>query len=221
MWVFVLFALQAPGAKPVVKCLLEDKETLEFVEDHFTVPVSHSAYILDEILYLWHLYFERSTLHYLFFFLFQTNHQDCRTDQLQRPKHFPEPVMQYTLKEMTLIWHLYGGRDFGPAKDHSSPSSASSSPASSPYNTKRQFRDATHTSGAATTVRARTNGGLGGFGKGRGLREKTGGKKGDAKRGGPSDWKTAGGPGRDHSVLVELELDKVHVKWDGYLCVFC
>lgn len=35
-----------------------------------------------------------------------------------------------------------------------------------------------------------------------------GGGGGGGKRA-PSDWRVAGGPGRDHSVLIELELDKV------------
>ena len=35
-----------------------------------------------------------------------------------------------------------------------------------------------------------------------------GGRKKPGKRP-PSDWRVAGGPGRDHSVLMELELDKV------------
>lgn len=124
--------------------------------------------------------------------------------------------MQYTLKEMTVIWHLYGGRDFGPAKDHSSsPSSASSSPASSPYNTKKQFKDTTHMFGSGQTVRSRTNGSssIGGFGKGKSRSEKISSvKRTNGGKGSPSDWKTAGGPGRDHNVLVELELDKVSVR---------
>ena len=34
-------------------------------------------------------------------------------DQLHRPRSFPDPRSQYTLKDMTVVWHLYGGRDFG------------------------------------------------------------------------------------------------------------
>ena len=30
-------------------------------------------------------------------------------------------------------------------------------------------------------------------------------------RGGSREWKTAGGPGRDHRVLMEVELEKVHM----------
>lgn len=35
-----------------------------------------------------------------------------RTDLLKAPPNFPAPVLRYTLCEMTLIWHMYGGRDF-------------------------------------------------------------------------------------------------------------
>ncbi|XP_065311944.1 autophagy-related protein 2 homolog B isoform X3 [Dermacentor albipictus] len=34
------------------------------------------------------------------------------TDQLRAPRNFPEPVQKYTLREMTLVWHMYGGCDF-------------------------------------------------------------------------------------------------------------
>ena len=35
-----------------------------------------------------------------------------KTDVLKAPKHFPVPVMRYTLREMTLIWEVFGGHDF-------------------------------------------------------------------------------------------------------------
>lgn len=38
-----------------------------------------------------------------------------KIDALQPPKHFPKPVIRYTLCEMTIIWHMYGGSDFKPA----------------------------------------------------------------------------------------------------------
>uniref|UniRef100_A0A1E1XRA0 Autophagy-related protein 2 n=1 Tax=Amblyomma sculptum TaxID=1581419 RepID=A0A1E1XRA0_AMBSC len=34
------------------------------------------------------------------------------TDQLRAPRNFPEAVQKYTLREMTLVWHMYGGCDF-------------------------------------------------------------------------------------------------------------
>ena len=51
----------------------------------------------------------------------------------------------------------------------------------------------------------RASRGSGGSGK---RRKAAGGSGGGGKRA-PSDWRVAGGPGRDHSVLIELELDKV------------
>ena len=52
---------------------------------------------------------------------------------------------------------------------------------------------------------SRDRSGSGGSGK---RRKVIGGGGGGGKRA-PSDWRVAGGPGRDHSVLIELELDKV------------
>lgn len=34
------------------------------------------------------------------------------TDQLRAPRNFPEAVQKYTLREMTLVWYMYGGCDF-------------------------------------------------------------------------------------------------------------
>ena len=44
-----------------------------------------------------------------------------RGDQLNSPPEFPTPVMRYTLQEMTLVWHMYGGNDLGPAKKVTKP----------------------------------------------------------------------------------------------------
>lgn len=43
-----------------------------------------------------------------------------KTDVLKAPKHFPVPVMRYTLREMTLLWEIFGGHDF---PKHTAPSS--------------------------------------------------------------------------------------------------
>lgn len=36
-----------------------------------------------------------------------------RTDTSRAPLRFPVPMMRYVVKEISLIWHLYGGKDFG------------------------------------------------------------------------------------------------------------
>lgn len=38
-----------------------------------------------------------------------------KTDTSRAPLHFPGPVVRYVVKEVSLVWHLYGGRDFGTA----------------------------------------------------------------------------------------------------------
>lgn len=96
-------------------------------------------------------------------------------DQLHRPRSFPEPKTQYTLKDMTVILHMYGGRDFsGEGKTKSG-----------------KFPD-----------------------RDQHLHKKTGlrgwrGRK-DVWMYGRS-WKSGGGLARDHSVHVEVELDKVRL----------
>ncbi|XP_060036979.1 autophagy-related protein 2 homolog B isoform X3 [Erinaceus europaeus] len=54
-----------------------------------------------------------------------------KTDRSKAPPHFPGPVVRYVVKEVSLVWHLYGGRDFAapptcPAKNHISPQSSPS-----------------------------------------------------------------------------------------------
>ena len=40
------------------------------------------------------------------------------TDLLRAPAHFPVPSSRVVLQEVSLVWHLYGGRDFGPHPGH-------------------------------------------------------------------------------------------------------
>lgn len=35
-----------------------------------------------------------------------------KADLLRSPKHYPKPVLRYMLREMSLVWHMYGGYDF-------------------------------------------------------------------------------------------------------------
>ncbi|XP_070608738.1 autophagy-related protein 2 homolog B [Erythrolamprus reginae] len=55
-----------------------------------------------------------------------------KADTSKTSLHFPVPLMRYVVKEISLIWHLYGGKDFGnitptsPAKSYISPQSSPS-----------------------------------------------------------------------------------------------
>ncbi|XP_059329597.1 autophagy-related protein 2 homolog B isoform X2 [Ammospiza nelsoni] len=57
-----------------------------------------------------------------------------KTDTSKAPLHFPVPLVRYVVKEISLIWHLYGGRDFGAAPP-TSPAKSFISPHSSPSHT--------------------------------------------------------------------------------------
>ncbi|RXM93050.1 Autophagy-related protein 2-like B [Acipenser ruthenus] len=44
-----------------------------------------------------------------------------RTDSNKGPLHFPVPEIRYLIKEISIIWHLYGGKDFAGGPVLSSP----------------------------------------------------------------------------------------------------
>lgn len=35
-----------------------------------------------------------------------------KTDLLKAPDHYPTAESRYTLRELTLVWFMYGGKDF-------------------------------------------------------------------------------------------------------------
>ena len=145
---------------------------------------------------------------------------------------------------------MYGGRDFQPPADLASPSS---SPVSSPHMSAKHSSQLRGTGGPSTVTQDhfynRTRQAYVASGKTRtsdfvaaspslsprqsSLSSPVGGRNSNGSMGGskkqrgkrhPSDWRVAGGPGRDHSVLMELELDKVrnmctlkHMLWMGQL----
>nr|XP_004656699.2 autophagy-related protein 2 homolog A isoform X2 [Jaculus jaculus] len=94
------------------------------------------------------------------------------TDLLRAPAHFPVPSSRVVLREVSLIWHLYGGRDFGPHPSH------------------------------------RTRAGF------------TGPRSSPSRSSGPNrpqnSWRTQGGSGRQHHVLMEIQLSKVSFQHEVY-----
>ncbi|GAB1294781.1 Autophagy-related protein 2 homolog B [Apodemus speciosus] len=58
----------------------------------------------------------------------------ARTDSSRAPLHFPIPAVRYVVKELSLVWHLYGGKDFATAPP-TSPAKSYISPHSSPSQT--------------------------------------------------------------------------------------
>lgn len=103
-----------------------------------------------------------------------------RTDLLKPPKHYPTPVMRYTLCEMSLVWHMYGGSDF-------------KNDTSAKTQKKVNFSD------------MRIHDGVGFSNKDTGEVIFNIDKRKPAL-----PWRLKGGINRDHDVLMELQLNKVN-----------
>uniref|UniRef100_A0A8C7J779 Autophagy related 2A n=1 Tax=Oncorhynchus kisutch TaxID=8019 RepID=A0A8C7J779_ONCKI len=85
------------------------------------------------------------------------------SDLLRAPSRFPVPESRVVLREVSVVWHLYGGRDFGgKAMGHSAPSGMRGSPSRSTAPSRPQ-----------------------------------------------NSWRWAGGGGRQHNLLMEIQLTKV------------
>ncbi|XP_041131131.1 autophagy-related protein 2 homolog B-like isoform X6 [Polyodon spathula] len=60
-----------------------------------------------------------------------------RTDSNKGPLHFPVPEVRYLIKEISIIWHLYGGKDFAGGPVLSSPAKSRGSPSQTPVRQSR------------------------------------------------------------------------------------
>ncbi|KAJ8282805.1 hypothetical protein COCON_G00053240 [Conger conger] len=101
------------------------------------------------------------------------------SDLLRAPSRFPVPQSRVVLREVSVVWHLYGGKDFGgrPLSSHgqhshrgrSAPPGARGSPSRSAAPPRPQ-----------------------------------------------NSWRWAGGSGRQHSLLMEIQLTKVSFQHESY-----
>nr|XP_046178953.1 autophagy-related protein 2 homolog A-like [Oncorhynchus gorbuscha] len=101
------------------------------------------------------------------------------SDLLRAPSHFPVPESRVVLREVSVVWHLYGGRDFGGKamsthtphgnRGRSAPSGMRGSPSRSTASSRPQ-----------------------------------------------NSWRWAGGGGRQHNLLMEIQLTKVSFQHESY-----
>lgn len=117
-------------------------------------------------------------------FCLPTSHNDV----LNAPPSFPVPDLRYTLCEMTVTWHLYGGHDFAQRSPDSGEkvTHADATPMSDAYRHGVSY--------ANNQVRPAQ------------------GKKPKEKL----TWKSNGGQERNHEVLVEIQLTKVRFSYEVY-----
>ncbi|XP_061399170.1 autophagy-related protein 2 homolog A-like [Musca vetustissima] len=112
-------------------------------------------------------------------------------DILKAPPTFPQADLRYTLCEMTVTWHLYGGHDFAqtPCSTTSTTTAASSAETATMSEAYRHG-----VSNASNQCRPQTA------------------KKPKEKL----TWKSKGGENRNHEVLVEIQLSKVGFSYELY-----
>uniref|UniRef100_A0A8C9Z9Z1 Autophagy related 2A n=1 Tax=Sander lucioperca TaxID=283035 RepID=A0A8C9Z9Z1_SANLU len=97
------------------------------------------------------------------------------SDLLRAPSRFPVPQSRVVLREISVVWHLYGGKDFGSkpmsihAQGRSVPAGVRGSPSRSVAPSRPQ-----------------------------------------------NSWRWAGGSGRQHALLMEIQLTKVSFQHESY-----
>ncbi|XP_012275672.1 autophagy-related protein 2 homolog B isoform X2 [Orussus abietinus] len=128
-----------------------------------------------------------------------------KIDLLKAPKHFPLPVLRYTLCEMTLVWHIYGGKDFG------KPRSALKKHVT--IDESGQHCDAQIKLRSPTAISEIS------FSKNSPNEVRFGSVPNSPRikaRETTPEWYMMGGPGRQHDVLMEFQLNKVRFQHEVY-----
>ncbi|XP_053576099.1 autophagy-related protein 2 homolog A isoform X2 [Bombina bombina] len=101
------------------------------------------------------------------------------TDLLKPPAKFPVPETRIVLREISVVWHLYGGKDFGSSRPNSA---------------------------RAHSPRTRTS-----------LQSARGSPSRSSVTNRPQNtWRTQGGNGRIHDILIEIQLTKVSFQHETY-----
>lgn len=133
-----------------------------------------------------------------------------KTDVLKRPKSYPIPIMEYTLREMTVVWHMYGGYDF-----NTSPCTDDSVSDKSTSSKKVNFKDNridTNDIGSVAFTNARTGEVI--LPDLNLLEAET--KDAKIKSGPNAGGFIRGGRARNTDVLIELQLNKVKFLHEVY-----
>jgi len=120
-----------------------------------------------------------------------------KPDLLKAPANFPMAVQRYTLCEMTLVWHMYGGHDFHnedeKKKERDDKSEENRRAFSSHYSMSEVYKMGVSYSKGSPNL------GLGG-----------------TPNSPKMTWKVRGGMGRKHDVLMEIHLKKVRFSHETY-----
>lgn len=141
----------------------------------------------------------------------------AKSDVLKAPKSFPTPVLRYTLYEMSITWHMYGGSDFKTTPDCSSSQTkknvtineTENKAQGSPTAAKRNIDYEPYETSRATTAAYRQTGVAWSSGHDRVRTHKSEMPTRDI-------WKTRGGKDRDLNTLVQMQLSKIKFQHEVY-----
>ncbi|XP_048883412.1 autophagy-related protein 2 homolog A isoform X3 [Brienomyrus brachyistius] len=103
------------------------------------------------------------------------------SDLLRAPSRFPVPQSRVVLREVSVVWHLYGGKDFG------------GRPLSAHAQHSHRYRGRSAPPGARGSP-----------------------SRSAAPPRPQNSWRWAGGSGRQHSLLMEIQLTKVSFQHESY-----
>eukprot|EP00794_Sanderia_malayensis_P020264 gene20264-22250_t len=121
-----------------------------------------------------------------------------RYDQLSAPSGYPTPSYRYTLREMSVVWQMYGGNDFKPSDEAKAGKMSGSSE-----------KHAAHSPSKSSKYTAAQNKKLSSYFKRHDAsvaEDEVSRHKGRAK----------GGPHRDLNILMELHMNKIRYQHEIY-----
>lgn len=132
-----------------------------------------------------------------------------KPDLLKAPKGFPMAVMRYTMCEMTLTWHIYGGTDFpaSESSDNATKESVRSSTVTPPITRSARTSNPT----ARTSMSSAYQMGVS-YSKGSPNNVVFNTSINPRKR----KWKERGGTGRRHDILMEVQITKARFSHETY-----
>lgn len=131
-----------------------------------------------------------------------------KTDFLLPPKYYPAPVYRYTLSDMNLVWHMFGGTDFScspaPKKNLSFDVQEKNTSCQISFNTEIDDRLTYH----VLNKRESNDDPL--------YNRKIKKDNMKSKRTGRTKWFTVGGSARKHDVLMQFHFSKVRFQHEIY-----
>ncbi|XP_053671919.1 autophagy-related protein 2 homolog A [Anopheles nili] len=138
-----------------------------------------------------------------------------KPDLLKAPEDFPSAVERYTICEMTVTWHIYGGRDFLTKEDRKRKVKQTAPVGGASRPNDKQTTVATAGTVYLPTALPMSEAYKSGVSYSKGSPSVTFGGAAQAALA-KLTWKTRGGPDRQHDVTMEIHISKVQFSHESY-----